>query len=360
MVTFAAARFGGWIRAWIIATVLWAVVVAVWPYPYWQQNLTLQSVQSRHLRYIFDDLALAIDRAEGGRLEADVVDKAADTVLGTGGRTIAGFEALAKNPPTFVQRMKRVPFAAPENDMEVRYFVFPVGTTDKEIGAALATESSRRQISEWGRTEPPRLDLLMRDARDAPSDAEIFELKTTELLADYYRSAEQLPRERLQFQLGLLALWLAPSLMLYAVGSSVGWAAHGFRDTRAIHYIGSLLLAAMLLLIVLGTFSEVESRFQCSGEMSSPGSSRSITAYMRLIEYRWWVGLWNDSDGLLWVEIPNTTLDSFQIAEMGEQFHISEIREGQPRLKGNFSRLSRTLALDTSAGFFDGTCTTIN
>lgn len=225
-------RLGGWTRAWVVATVLWAAPIAVWLYPYWQQNLTLESAQSQHVRYLFDDLGLAIDRAEGGRLESEVVDKAADTVLGEAGRTIAGFEALAKNLPTLVQRTKRVPFATPENGMQVRYYVFPLEARDEEIEAALATEASRRQLTEWGRTEPPRLDLIIRDSADRNVNAEVFELKTSELLADYYRAVERLPGERLRFLLALLGWWLVPSIVVYTVGSSVGWVVRGFRDTR--------------------------------------------------------------------------------------------------------------------------------
>jgi len=226
-------RLGGWTRAWVVATVLWAAPVAVWVvYPYWQLNLTLESVQSRYVRYLFDDLGLAIEKAEGGRLESEVVDRAADTVLGEAGRSIAGFEALAKNLPTLVPRMKRVPFAAPENGTQVRYFVFPVEASDEAISAALATESSRRQLSEWGRTEPIRLDRIIGNGGEPKRHAGVIELETLKLLADYHRAEDQLPRERLQFLFGVLGGWLAPSIVLYALGSAVGWVVRGFRDTE--------------------------------------------------------------------------------------------------------------------------------
>jgi hypothetical protein len=222
-------RLGGWTRFWILGTILWAVPACILSYPYWEQNLTVPNVQRTYVQDMFDDLALAIGKAEGGRAESDVIDKAADTLLGSRGRTIAGFEELAKDPPTFVQRMKRVPFAAPENGMEIRYYVFPIGATDQEVAAALATESSRRQITEWARNEPLRIDLLMRNAASVPSRAASFELKTTELLADYHRAVEQLPKERFQFLLATLAYWLVPPMIVYILGWSVGWVVRGFR-----------------------------------------------------------------------------------------------------------------------------------
>lgn len=354
-------RLGGWTRTWILATLLWAVLLTVWQYPHWQKYLTLDSVQSRHVESLFNDLALAIDRAEGGRLRAEEVDKAADTVLGSAGKTITAFEALAKDPPVIVQRMKRVGYAAPENDMEVRYYVFPVETTDREVAAALSTESSRQRVTEWGRTEPPRLDVVIRDAASAPSGPGITRLETNKLLADYYQAVERLPRERLEFVFTVLAaFWLAPALVLYAMGSSVGWAARGFRETRAIHYFGSILFATAVLLVAVMTLSQVETRFQCSGEMSSGTSPHPIKIFLRLTEYRWWVGLWNDSDGFLRVEIPNKAFDSFEIAETGDFLRISETRDSKSQFKGTFSTLSSTLTLETSAGLFDGTCTKIN
>lgn len=357
-------RSARWTRAWVFTVIVWAALVVVWQYPYSKQNLTLEGVQSHHLEYLFNDLVHAIDRAEGGRLTSQAVEKAADAVLGNAGRTIAGFELLSKDPRKIVQRMKRVPYAAPENDMQVRWYVFPVETPDSEIAAALATESSRRQITERARTEPPRLDLLMANATDARPGAEIFELETTKLLGDYYHAVERLPGDRFEFLLICLALLLIPSIGLYAIGSSVGWAVNGFHDTRAIHYIGAVLFAAVVWIIAALALSQVESRFQCSGQISSKWKTDSepITVYAKLTTYRLWLIWWvdSDSDGRLWLEIPNRAFDTFQIARVGDDMlTITDIREGQPRLKGQFSLLSSTLALDTSVGFFDGKCARI-
>jgi hypothetical protein len=225
-------HLGGWTRLWILAAVLWAVpVIIIFAREgYWERNLTLDGVQDRYVRDMVNDLALAIQDAEGGRLESDVVDKAADMLLGSGGRTIAGFEELAGRLPTLVQRMKRVPFAAPENGMDVRYYVFPVDATTEEVAGALATESSRRQITEWARNEPVQLDLLQPDAASVPSGVQSIELETKRLLTDYHREVEQLPKERLLFLFGTSAWWAVPALVLYAIGWAVAWVRRGFSD----------------------------------------------------------------------------------------------------------------------------------
>lgn len=225
-----AARLRGWSRLWIVATVLWAVPSAVFVYSNWQRHYSLESVQNRYVERLFEDLGLAIDKAEGGRLTVAAVDKAADELLGKGGRSIAGFEALARDLPIIVPRMKRVPFAAPENGMEVRYFVFPVEASDEEISAGLATEASRRQLTEWAQTEPVRLDLIVLNSGETKRQARVVELETLKLLADYQGSVEQVPNERLKAVLVFLGMWLVPSIVVYALGSTIGWVIRGFRN----------------------------------------------------------------------------------------------------------------------------------
>lgn len=124
-------------------------------------------------------------------------------------------------------------------------------------------------------------------------------------------------------------------------------------------YLGGLALAAVLLFAFVVTFSSVESRFQCSGTLTSTITSSPTTVYFKLAEYRWWVGLWSASAGALWLEIPNRTVEYFgHIVKVGDQLQISPSRE--ELLRGHFSTLSGTLALETSIGQFDGTCRRID
>lgn len=127
---------------------------------------------------------------------------------------------------------------------------------------------------------------------------------------------------------------------------------------RIVKYVGSLALAVLLLFLFVANFSGVESRFQCSGELPSDGSSQPVTVYLKLLEYRWWVGLWSDSDASLWLEVPNNTVEYFgHVVEVGDQLQIFDSAKG---LKGNFSSLSKALALGTTIGLFDGICKRID
>lgn len=124
-------------------------------------------------------------------------------------------------------------------------------------------------------------------------------------------------------------------------------------------YLGGAALAVVLLFVFVVNFSSVESRYQCVGTLTSAGNTKPATVYIKFAEYRWWVHLWSDSDGALWLEIPNQAYDYFgQVTRVGDTRHIAS----QPNkgIGGLYSTLSGTLALDTSLGFFDGTCRPID
>ncbi|MDP3771982.1 MAG: hypothetical protein Q8Q94_01230 [bacterium] len=125
---------------------------------------------------------------------------------------------------------------------------------------------------------------------------------------------------------------------------------------KSLKYVGSGVLGIVVLFFFAANFSEVESSFQCSGEISLNGTTRPMTVYMKLTEYRPWVR--SDSNGSINLEIPNEWVEYYgHIEEAGDQLQIFETYP-QKTLKGNFSKLSKTLAIDLEPpfGFFDGTC----
>jgi hypothetical protein len=123
---------------------------------------------------------------------------------------------------------------------------------------------------------------------------------------------------------------------------------------RVFGIAGGILGAGLLLFLFIVNFSAVESRYECAGELTTADAKRKATAFLHLEEYRWWVGLWSDSDAALWVEVPNETVEYFSyIVRAGDQMQIFE---NPTVLEGTFSTLSRRFALKTHAGFFDGSC----
>ena len=119
-----------------------------------------------------------------------------------------------------------------------------------------------------------------------------------------------------------------------------------------------LIIGIVLLFIFVVNFSIVESRYECQGELTFMGEKEPKTVYTKLEEYRWWVGLWGESDGNLSLEIPNVYVDYYgHIKETGDQL---QIYDWDMNLVGNFSTLSKTLALNSRMGFFDGACIKID
>ena len=118
--------------------------------------------------------------------------------------------------------------------------------------------------------------------------------------------------------------------------------------------LGGLAFAVALYLIA-ANFSEVETKYSCVGELSASGDSEATTVYFALKEYRWWVSLWSDGKGSVFLEIPNRIVRYFDRIEGGE-FEMQIFITYPTELKGTFSKLSKTLAIDAGIGFFEGKC----
>ena len=128
---------------------------------------------------------------------------------------------------------------------------------------------------------------------------------------------------------------------------------------KPIKILGTIVIMVLSIFVLVANFSTLETRFQCPGEISSADGSRPVTVYLKLEEYRWWVGLWNESDAAINIEVPNTHLDYFgNLKKVGDQYQIFD---SDKSLKGNFSTLSKALAiqlpLKLKTDFFDGICT---
>lgn len=125
----------------------------------------------------------------------------------------------------------------------------------------------------------------------------------------------------------------------------------------ALKTIGLLIVVALGLFFVVVNFSIAAStRYECTGTIGAKEPRQPATVYFRLEEYRWWVHLWSDSDGNLWLELPSAGADYYsKIERLGED--LLNIQRTPSELSGSFSRLSQRLAIQTSLGVFEGNCT---
>ena len=115
-----------------------------------------------------------------------------------------------------------------------------------------------------------------------------------------------------------------------------------------------LVLVAGFLFVV--NFSAVESRFECPGEFTLNVQKTQSRVFLKIEEYRWWAGLWSESDGSVRFEIPNSSGGYYgYVRKFGDQLQMSE--DASSIVKGSFSKLSRALMLlSTPSGIFDGLC----
>lgn len=120
--------------------------------------------------------------------------------------------------------------------------------------------------------------------------------------------------------------------------------------------LGSIFVLLVIALVVVFKFSAVESSFECNGKITADNKSQQSKVYLRLSEYRPWVGLWSEADGDLKFEIPSQYVGYYTpIKEVGDQLQIYD----GDKMAGNFSKLSNVLALKVPSGFFDGECKAI-
>ena len=124
---------------------------------------------------------------------------------------------------------------------------------------------------------------------------------------------------------------------------------------KLLKVLGAVATLAVVLFVLIVNFSAVESRFECTGEISSNGETQPATVFLKQERYRWWVGLWSDSYGSIWLEFPNKTVEYFgYVSKAGD---LLQLWDSDKRLKGNFSTLSKSLAVDIPVqGVFTGIC----
>ena len=103
---------------------------------------------------------------------------------------------------------------------------------------------------------------------------------------------------------------------------------------KALQYIGAFVLAVVLLYFFVVNYSSVETSFECPGAFTNGDATEPATIFFGLEEYRWWVGLWSESDANLRLEVPNEWVDYYaQLVEVGDQIQIHD-RGGD--IAGNF------------------------
>jgi len=123
-------------------------------------------------------------------------------------------------------------------------------------------------------------------------------------------------------------------------------------------YLLAIVASLLLVFVFVANFSAIEYPYECKGSFKKGDEQyEDATIYLKLSDYRFWVGIWGESDASLNIEIPNKHVAYYgHLKEVGDQLQIYDYDKS---LKGNFSKLSKTLSLQTYLGFFDGMCNKI-
>lgn len=116
--------------------------------------------------------------------------------------------------------------------------------------------------------------------------------------------------------------------------------------------ISYFLITIVIIFIVVIFFSEKTTKYECIGKFKNTNMETSI--FLKHSEYRWWVSLWSESKGMMWIEVPNKTVDvSTELREVGNLIQLLGFKN---ELKGMFSPLSKSISIKIDDDFFDGSC----
>jgi hypothetical protein len=123
---------------------------------------------------------------------------------------------------------------------------------------------------------------------------------------------------------------------------------------KVVKVLAAFLLLAIACLVIVSNFSSTEHRYECVGTVSPAETSSPETVFIRWEEYRWWVGLWSESEGNIWLEVPNKTVAYYEMVERSQD-QVTIRTNG--KMVGLFSTLSNAIDIDVPIiGPFSGSC----
>ena len=121
-------------------------------------------------------------------------------------------------------------------------------------------------------------------------------------------------------------------------------------------FVAASVVLIVIIVVLIVSCSSTDTRLQCTGTLTRQSVASPMTIFVKITEYRWWVGLWSESHGALWVEIPHEASEYYErVSRNGENLLISS-SSSRLGVGGLYSKLSDTLSLHMPMGVFDGSC----
>ena len=127
---------------------------------------------------------------------------------------------------------------------------------------------------------------------------------------------------------------------------------------KILKIIFSIIAVVVLLYLFIVFFSGKTTTYACEGNVKTSSGEYEQDAFVELVEYRWWVGLWSDSDASVWIETPKPDSWTYYYGHVTDSGSMLNLFGGQSNneLEGNYKKLSGQLSFNTVQGIFSGTC----
>lgn len=117
----------------------------------------------------------------------------------------------------------------------------------------------------------------------------------------------------------------------------------------------AIILSTIIFVVLVGFFSAKTTNYECTGSFQKNTIDKVI--FLKHKEYRFWVSLWSESIGMLWIEIPGKSMDL--VTDIKEVGHLLQLYGYNKEMKGHFSTLSKFISIKIFGDFYDGQCTEI-
>ncbi len=110
--------------------------------------------------------------------------------------------------------------------------------------------------------------------------------------------------------------------------------------------------ALVIAILTIGFFSTKTTNYECTGSFQKNTTDKVI--FLKHKEHRFWVSLWSESKGMLWIELPGKDMDV--VTDIKEVGNLLQLYGYNKDFKGHFSTLSKFISLKISSDFYDGQC----
>jgi hypothetical protein len=122
-----------------------------------------------------------------------------------------------------------------------------------------------------------------------------------------------------------------------------------------------VIVVVFVSILIIENYSIADERkFECKGEYSQKESKRLGNLFFTWHKFRWWVDLWSDSDGNIFVETEKGYTDFFPDVEEINGFRQLRMKDRHSttplKLKGQYNFPSKKLWMVSPSGIFNGFC----